>query len=107
MDFCPGLLAATVPSQIMGISGTAAVNGPGATATITFSLTGLSAAPVVGIGGVDFHGSEPGCDLVHAHLHRVEGDLSNAGYWYSRAGRPAATGTLDDEWNAVVGELLR
>ena len=53
------------------------------------------------------HGGEPGCDLVHAHLHRVEGDLSNAGYWDSRAGRPAATGTLEEEWNAAVGELLR
>jgi hypothetical protein len=53
------------------------------------------------------HEGKPACDLVHAHLHRVEGDLSNAGYWYRRAGRPAATGTLEDEWSAVVGELLR
>jgi hypothetical protein len=53
------------------------------------------------------HEGKPDCDLVHAHLHRVEGDLSNAGYWYRHAGRPVATGTLDDEWRAVVGELLR
>ena len=32
------------------------------------------------------------CAWVHAHLHRVEGDLGNAGYWYRRAGRPVATG---------------
>ena len=24
---------------------------------------------------------------VHAYLHRVEGDLANAGYWYRRAGK--------------------
>ena len=34
---------------------------------------------------------------VHAHLHRVEGDLSNARYWYGRAGRPEATGALAKE----------
>ncbi len=34
---------------------------------------------------------------VHAHLHRVEGDHSNARYWYGRAGRPEATGTLEKE----------
>ena len=34
---------------------------------------------------------------VHAHLHRVEGDLSNAGYWYRRANRPQATNSLEDE----------
>jgi hypothetical protein len=43
---------------------------------------------------------------VHAHLHRVEGDLGNAGYWYRRAGRPAATGSLDAEWAAIATELL-
>src|SRR5437868_2387090 len=43
---------------------------------------------------------------VHAYLHRVEGDLPNAGYWYRTAGRPVATGTLDAEWAAVTRELL-
>ncbi len=27
---------------------------------------------------------------VHAYLHRKQGDTSNAGYWYERAGKPAA-----------------
>ncbi len=43
---------------------------------------------------------------VHAYLHRKEGDLGNAGYWYRRAGRPVATGDLRGEWEAMVGELL-
>jgi hypothetical protein len=44
---------------------------------------------------------------VHAYLHRKEGDVGNAGYWYRRAGRPVATGSLDDEWRAIATALLR
>jgi hypothetical protein len=43
---------------------------------------------------------------VHAYLHRVEGDIGNAGYWYRRAGKPAATGALDAEWEEIVQALL-
>jgi hypothetical protein len=43
---------------------------------------------------------------VHAYLHRKEPDLSNARYWYSRAGRAPATGSLEQEWDALAGELL-
>jgi hypothetical protein len=43
---------------------------------------------------------------VHAYLHRREGDLSNAAYWYQRAGRPAGSGSLDDEWLVIAGTLL-
>lgn len=43
---------------------------------------------------------------VHAHLHRVEGDLSNARYWYRRAGRAESRGSLDDEWQEIVAALL-
>ena len=43
---------------------------------------------------------------VHAYLHRKEGDLSNAGYWYARAGKPAAEGALDAEWDALAHALL-
>jgi hypothetical protein len=43
---------------------------------------------------------------VHAYLHRVEGDLGNAGYWYRRAGRSVATGALDAEWEAIVSALF-
>ena len=50
--------------------------------------------------------SSPALDWVHAYLHRVEGDLSNAGYWYRRAGKPVATGSLEDEWTALATALL-
>jgi hypothetical protein len=43
---------------------------------------------------------------VHAYLHRVEGDLPNAGYWYRAAGKPVEKGPLEAEWNAIVAALL-
>jgi hypothetical protein len=46
------------------------------------------------------------CDLVHAHLHRVEGDLGNAGYWYRRAGVPMASDALPQEWEQIAVRLL-
>ena len=46
------------------------------------------------------------CAWVHAYLHRVEGDANNAGYWYRRAGRPAAKGVLAAEWESIVRTLL-
>ena len=42
---------------------------------------------------------------VHAYLHRVEGDLSNAGYWYRQAGQPLAKEPLDVEWARIVSAL--
>ena len=44
---------------------------------------------------------------IHAYLHRKEGDLGNVGYWYARASKPAAKGSLDDEWAAIAATLLR
>lgn len=55
---------------------------------------------------VQAHEGEADCDSVHAHLHREEGDLSNAGYWYRRAGRPVAQQSLPDEWAALASEML-
>jgi hypothetical protein len=46
------------------------------------------------------------CAWVHAHLHRIEGDLDNARYWYRRAGRPEASDPLPAEWEAIARELL-
>lgn len=48
----------------------------------------------------------PAGNAVHAYLHRKEGDLSNARYWYARAGRPVPAMSLQDEWNDLVGALL-
>ena len=43
---------------------------------------------------------------VHAYLHRVEGDLGNAGYWYRQAGRPVAKDSLQTEWERIVSALI-
>ena len=43
---------------------------------------------------------------VHAYLHRVEGDHSNAAYWYDKAGKPASDSSLDDEWRVIAAQLL-
>jgi hypothetical protein len=44
---------------------------------------------------------------VHAYLHRVEGDLGNAGYWYRQAGKPVASDALEIEWERIAAELLK
>jgi hypothetical protein len=43
---------------------------------------------------------------VHAYLHRVEGDLSNADFWYARAGRARPECGTDEEWTSIATELL-
>ncbi len=44
---------------------------------------------------------------VHAHLHRIEGDLGNAGYWYRRAEKPVCAAPLEAEWAESLGVLWR
>ena len=44
---------------------------------------------------------------IHAYLHRKEGDLGNAGYWYRRSRQPLASDTLEEEWARIVSSLLR
>jgi hypothetical protein len=44
--------------------------------------------------------------IVHAYLHRKEGDMRNAGGWYSRAGREPATVPLEQEWRSLADEML-
>ena len=48
----------------------------------------------------------PDAMAVHAYLHRKEPDLSNARYWYNRAGRPEMTVRLEAEWEALAHEML-
>ena len=43
---------------------------------------------------------------VHALLHREEGDLGNASYWYSRANKVIPEETIENEWELIVSELL-
>jgi len=43
---------------------------------------------------------------VHAYLHRKEGDLSNAAYWYSTAGVKAPETSLEEEWESIAHDLL-
>jgi hypothetical protein len=43
---------------------------------------------------------------LHAFLHRQEGDLANARYWYQRAGRAMTTAPLQEEWHVLVTELV-
>ncbi len=44
---------------------------------------------------------------VHAYLHRKEGDEGNAAYWYRRARKPVASGSLEAEWSDIVNALLK
>lgn len=39
---------------------------------------------------------------LHAYLHRKEGDLWNADYWYSRAGKKRPDISLQQEWDQLV-----
>ncbi len=43
---------------------------------------------------------------IHAYLHRKEGDIGNADYWYSKAGRQRPAISLKDEWKEIVNTLL-
>ncbi|WP_370690548.1 hypothetical protein [Algoriphagus sp.] len=44
---------------------------------------------------------------VHAYLHRKEGDLWNADYWYSKAGEKRPILSLEEEWRDLVEKFLR
>lgn len=44
---------------------------------------------------------------VHAYLHRKEGDLWNADYWYAKAGEKRPSMSLDEEWKDLVERFLR
>jgi len=39
-------------------------------------------------------------------LHRKEGDISNARYWYRQANKPEFMGTLKAEWESLVRDFL-
>ncbi len=43
---------------------------------------------------------------IHAYLHRKEGDISNADYWYRRAGKKRPEISLQKEWEQIAEALL-
>jgi hypothetical protein len=49
---------------------------------------------------------EPKAYWVHAYLHRKEGDVSNANYWYRKAGKKMPDHSLQKEWEEIVSALL-
>ncbi len=45
-------------------------------------------------------------DRIHAYLHRKEGDIFNAKYWYRRINLAFPAITLEQEWKELVIEYL-
>jgi hypothetical protein len=43
---------------------------------------------------------------VHAYLHRKEGDIWNADYWYSKASQIRPNLSLQEEWEQLVLHFL-
>ena len=50
---------------------------------------------------------DPTASWIHAVLHKMEGDLSNSGYWYRRASRPTDTSGAPRAELAVIESELR
>jgi len=44
---------------------------------------------------------------VHAYLHREEGDLGNASYWYRSAGKKIPRMSLEEEWEYIAMALIK
>jgi len=42
---------------------------------------------------------------VHAYLHRKEGDIWNADYWYERAKKTRPNVSLEQEWESLVAHF--
>ena len=48
---------------------------------------------------------EPAYDRVHALAHWIEGDRSNADYWYRRSGAARSGADPAEEWASQVADL--
>ena len=42
---------------------------------------------------------------IHAYLHRKEGDLWNADYWYRRSGDSRPESSLEEEWEVLLSRF--
>ena len=49
---------------------------------------------------------DPTAAWIHAYLHRQEGDLGNAAYWYRRARKPESHASLEAEWEQIAAVVL-
>ncbi|HMG91309.1 MAG TPA: hypothetical protein VK589_14690 [Chryseolinea sp.] len=52
----------------------------------------------------DIHSKEG--SWIHAYLHRKEGDLGNASYWYHRASQPISNKSVREEWEEIAQSIL-
>ena len=50
--------------------------------------------------------NDAGSAHIHAYLHRKEGDIWNADYWYRRAQQTRPEMALDEEWAHLVLKFL-
>jgi hypothetical protein len=48
----------------------------------------------------------PATNRVDAYLHRKEGDLANARWWYDRVGESMSEASLDAEWETLARRYL-
>jgi hypothetical protein len=44
--------------------------------------------------------------LIHAYLHRKEGDDWNADYWYRQAGTKRTNHSIEEEWDSLVARFI-
>lgn len=50
--------------------------------------------------------TDPDAAWIHAYLHRKEGDIWNADYWYQRAGKKRPSVSIEQEWEDITATLL-
>ncbi|EOZ98547.1 hypothetical protein A33Q_1201 [Indibacter alkaliphilus LW1] len=50
--------------------------------------------------------TDPSSHWIHAYLHRKEGDLSNADYWYKKADKSRPGISLDEEWTLITKKMI-
>ena len=43
---------------------------------------------------------------IHAYLHRVEGDIGNAQYWYNRAKKESSSESFETELNDIIKSVF-